>query len=133
MFPGMPSATLIVEALNTGTGVIVMSTTPGRAVPEPMSPAAQTRAGCPAWCRGGHENEDGVTDLATGLLVRSHQGPYFGRYISTGAEETLGRLDVPTAIVFELDGVEMNAVELRCLADHAAAAAAWCEANRQLD
>ncbi len=65
--------------------------------------------------------------------MRSHQGPFFGRYISAGAEETLGRLDVPTAIVFELDGVEMNAVELRCLADHAAAAAEWCEANRQLD
>jgi hypothetical protein len=62
--------------------------------------------------------------------VRSHQGPFFGRYISSGAEETLGRLDAPTAIVFELDGVEMSAGELRCLADHATAAADWCEANR---
>jgi hypothetical protein len=65
--------------------------------------------------------------------VRSHQGPSFGRYISAGAEEILGRLDVPTAIVFELDGVEMSAIELRRLANHAAAAAEWCEANRQLD
>ncbi len=106
-----------------------MSTTSGRAGPQPMISAGQPQTGCPAWCRGGHENDDGVTDLATGLLVRSHQGPFFGRYISAGAEETLGRLDAPTAIVFELDGVEMSAVELRCLADHAAAAAEWCEVN----
>ena len=107
-----------------------MSTTPDRAIREPMGPAGQTREGCPAWCRGGHENEERVTDLATGLLVRSHQGPFFGRYISAGAEETLGRLDAPTAIVFELDGVEMSAVELRGLAEHAAAAAEWCEVNQ---
>src|SRR6476620_6079494 len=74
----------------------------------------------------------GGSELVKGLLVRVPQGPSFGRYISTGAEENLGRLDVPTAIVFELDGVEMSALELRCLAEHATAAAEWCEANRQL-
>jgi hypothetical protein len=42
----------------------------------------------------------------------------------------VGRFEFPTAIVFELDGVEMDAIELRCLADHAAAAATWCEENR---
>ena len=108
--------------------------TPSRPVgPDPTRPSVHEQALCPAWCLGGHERRDWGTELGTGLLVRSHQGPSFGRYISAGAEEVLGRLDVPTAIVFELDGVEMSALELRCLADHAAAAAAWCEDNCQLD
>ena len=93
-------------------------------------PTVFRQAVCPSWCRGGHDNDDGAADPVTGLLVRSHQGPWFGRYISTGAEETVGRFEFPTAIVFELDGVEMDAIELRCLADHAAAAATWCEAHR---
>ena len=110
-----------------------MSTPSKPAGPDPMRPALQQQAPCPDWCQGGHERDDWGTELATGLLVRSHQGPSFGRYISAGAEEILGRLDVPTAVVFELDGVEMSAIELRGLADHAAAAAEWCEANRLLD
>src|SRR4051812_48859030 len=94
-------------------GDIRMST-PGRpVVPDPTRTAVHRHAECPAWCQGGHENDDWGTELATGLPVRSHQGPSFGRYISTGAEETLGRLDVPTALVFELDGIELSALEMR--------------------
>ena len=98
--------------------------------PEPKRSTGHEHGVCPPWCQGGHEIDDWGLELATRLLERSHQGPSFGRYISTGAEETVDGLDVPTAIVFELDGVEMNAFDLRCLAEHAAAAAQWCEANR---
>ena len=129
MYPALCAAIVMVRDRRQ-LGDITMSTSPQPAWPDPMRPAAHEQAVCPAWCQGGHESDDQGADLAAGTLVRSHQGPSFGRYISTGAEDTLGSLEVPTAIVFELDGVEMSARELRGLADHAAAAADWCEANR---
>jgi hypothetical protein len=81
----------------------------------------------PSWCTYEHDDADWGT--RNGFPVRHHQGPDFGPYISTGAEQTLNGLMAPTAMVFVDDGAEMGANELRQLILDATNALEWIEAN----
>ena len=84
---------------------------------------------CPPWCtlagRELHRDPDSERD---------HAGPNFGRFISTGAGESVeapGILHYFVLVHEEGDGdVNVTATELLDLATQAIAAAQWLEAHR---
>ena len=85
---------------------------------------------CPSWCtlKPGHEYDSIFDD---GRLSRGHAGPRFGLFLAGGSDEFS---DAPGVQLHQVElyceSVDLSPDELRELADHAIAAAAWLEARR---
>ena len=86
-------------------------------------PTSDPRA-CPSWCvdEPNHSNWDTLVD--SGLPIRCHSLPTFGRF-AVGAEQTFDGMNPPTVMLGDLDGMELDAEQVAEFARDARLAAEW--------
>jgi hypothetical protein len=86
---------------------------------------------CPSWCVTPPERHSWGTRCSDDHPVVGHDGPEFGRYITTGATATFEGLGPIEVRVCDLDDVDLTADALRQLAADAQAAARWLEEQQK--